>query len=85
MIRPRPAQSGDDPSTISRQRPSAGPRFSRVPPDSGIRVEHRPGGHFQPGADGVTSIVASGRAVIPGECASSSSGAEDHRKEGTTT
>jgi hypothetical protein len=26
-----------------------------------------PGGHFQPGADGVTSIVASGRAVIPGE------------------
>ena len=42
MIRPRPAQSGDDPSTISRQRPSAGPRISRVPPDSGIRVEHRP-------------------------------------------
>src|SRR5215211_212393 len=75
MIRPRPAQSGDDPSTISRQRPSAGP-LAECRPTAASGSNTAPGGHSQPGADGVTSIVASGRAVIPGECASSSSGAE---------
>jgi aryl-alcohol dehydrogenase-like predicted oxidoreductase len=38
-------------------------------------VDGRPSGSYAPSA----------RMVIPTECASSSSGAEDHRKEGTTT
>jgi hypothetical protein len=67
MIRPRPAQSGDDPSTISRQRPSVGPRFSRVPPDSGIRAKHRPWRPLPAWRRRRHLNRGLGRAVIPGE------------------
>jgi hypothetical protein len=43
-----------------------------------------PGGHFQPGADGVASIVASGRAVIPGEMCVQQLGRRSDRKEEVT-